>query len=203
MEEGRGKERGITLRGEEGMEGVDIKKGMERFGNNRHIYTEVLRSYAANTRGLMNRLNEYLAAEKMREYSVDIHGIKGSSYGVCANEIGRLAEELEGMSKAGNIEGVKSKHRSFGEKLEILLCGIEKTLGMAESGEKPEAESPDPALLEELREACRGYEIGEAKRIMKQLESFRYKSGEKMIAWLRGQVSEVNFEEICGGSWVE
>ena len=180
---------------------LDINSGLNRFGGE-DIYMDVLRSYSVNTRPLVSALKEYLQADNMHDYAVTVHGIKGSSYNICANEIGNDAEKLETDANYGNIEAVKAGHNAFEIKTVALLDNIDRILAsVVTAAEKPVAESPDPELLDELRRACGNYEMGKIKKLMKQLESFTYRSGEKMVAWLREQVDDVNFEEIYSGKW--
>ena len=63
--------------------------------------------------------------------------------------------------------------------------------------------APDPELLEELRGACREYDVNGVDRIMSRLESFEYENGAELVAWLRGQVEDMCFSEISDGSWPE
>jgi signal transduction histidine kinase/DNA-binding response OmpR family regulator/ABC-type amino acid transport substrate-binding protein len=186
------------------IDGLDIDKGVERFSGDKTAYIQVLRSYAANTRPLIHKMAEYLLAENLRDYAIAAHGIKGSSYGICANEIGKAAEELEIAAKSGNIEAVENLHSPFGRIAETLLDNISSLIASIDAAEKkPSAISPDPALLEELHEACREYDIGRIKNVMAQLESFKYKVGGKIVVWLRSQIDTMNIEEIYDGDWPE
>ena len=187
---------GITIAG------LDIQKGLERFGNNLDTYIKVLRSYAANTSPLISDMAEHIGCGNMRAYAITAHGIKGSSYNIGSNEIGKRAEELEAAAKAGDIEAVKSKHKVFEKKIRTLIDSIKYTLAsICAAEDKPAADSPAPELLAELRDACRDYEIGRIKIIMERLESFAYKSGGKTVEWLREQIDEMNIEGICYGDW--
>jgi hypothetical protein len=65
----------------------------------------------------------------MADYAIVVHGIKGASYGICAQETGDAARVLELAAKAGNLEAVKGGHPAFEKMVEVLLDDINKALG--------------------------------------------------------------------------
>ncbi len=187
---------GITING------VDMTKGLERFGGNETAFIDVLRSYAANTRPLLSSLRECLAAENFEDYAIAIHGIKGSSYGIFALEAGKAAETLEIDAKMKNFDAIRNGHSAFEKIMEALLDHIDKGLSEIDAATgKPAAAVPDPVLLKELREACEAFDMDRVDKAMARLESFRYESGGQLVAWLREQVSNMAFEEIFSGKW--
>ncbi len=111
------------------IEGWDKRKALERFSDDEEVLIGVLRSYATGMRPLVDDLDRYMAAENLRDYAIAVHGIKGASYGICAQEAGRLAESLEVAAKAGDVEGVKGRHRAFIDTVKTLVDTIEKKLG--------------------------------------------------------------------------
>jgi len=84
---------------------LDIKKGIKRFSGDIDAYLEVLCSYAKNTPPLLNASQE---ASKNRDCLVDyktiVHGIKGSSRAIFANEIADMAEALEEAANSGEYK---------------------------------------------------------------------------------------------------
>jgi CheY-like chemotaxis protein len=178
--------------------GFDIAKALRRFSGDGAVLIDVLRSYSAGTRGLLAKLKSFLDAGDLAGYAIDVHGVKGSSYAICAQGTGKAAEELEAAAKAGDIEAVKAGHDAFAKTAEALLAEIEGLLaGFSADAEKPLAEAPDPALLEELRAACASFEMDRVDSAMERLEAFRYERGGELIAWLREKVDSMEFEEIA------
>ncbi len=60
------------------------------------------------------------------------------------------------------------------------------------------APEPDAALLEQLRAACRAFDMDGVDAAMEQLESFKYERGGEQLAWLRERVDAMAFEDIAG-----
>jgi hypothetical protein len=76
-----------------------------------------------------------LTRKTLPDYAISVHGLKGASYGVCADAIGRDAEELEFAAKAGDYKKVESKNAAFIAKVETTLKDLAKLLGpWAENG---------------------------------------------------------------------
>ncbi len=176
--------------------GVDKYQAVERFGS-QDVFIDVLRSYVVNTRPLLDNLRDYLAAGNFEDYKIVIHGIKGSSYAIFAQEAGKLAEELEKAAKSEDFDTVRANHGIF-EKTELMLLDdIDQALKEINvTTEKPLAAEPDTELLRELRDACQAFDMDRVDAAMAELESFRYRNGEGLVLWLREQVDNMAFEEI-------
>jgi signal transduction histidine kinase/CheY-like chemotaxis protein len=182
------------------IEGLDVRGALSRFNNDEAIFIDVLRSYVSVTRSLLGELGNNLDAGDLEAYCITVHGIKGSSYGIFAWKIGAKAEELENAARAGDIEKVKITQPIFEETMKKLIESIEQALAQIEARtRKPAASAPDPALLRELREACKAFNMDRVDAAMAKLESFRYDHGSELVAWLRQKVHEMAFEEISAG----
>ncbi len=178
--------------------GLDYEKALERFSGDAAAVVVVLRSYAAGTRSLLGGLREQLKAGDLPGYAITVHGIKGSSYGIQAREVGQLAEGLEKAAKAGNLAAVQAGHGPFEKTAEALLDELDRALGEIDAATAaPVAQSPDPELLRELSEACGAFEMDRVDAIMEKLTSRRYEDGEELVAWLREKVADMAFEEIA------
>ncbi len=187
---------GVSLTEKFRINGVDNSQVVERFGS-QNVFIDVLRSYVVNTRPLLDTLREYLAEGNFEDYTIAIHGIKGSSYAIFAQEAGKLAEELEKAAKAGDFDTVRASHGIFERTEMLLLDDIDQVLKEINgSTKKPLASEPDAELLRELKEACEAFDMDRVDAAMAELESFRYTSGEELVLWLREQIDNMAFEEI-------
>ncbi|MDR0600161.1 MAG: response regulator [Treponema sp.] len=181
------------------VEGLDLAQGKERY-NGEAAYVEVLRSYHLHTPGLLKKLRELLSEgeESLAEYTVVIHGLKGSSYGICANDAGGLAEELETAARAKDIDRVRAGNNAFVETVEYLLRDLGELLKKAEDRKetKRKLPAPDPAALSRLREAAALYRVEAMEQNLNELESFEYESGGELIPWLREQMDNLEYDAI-------
>ncbi|MDR0720472.1 MAG: response regulator, partial [Treponema sp.] len=139
------------------MEELNFEAGLERYSGEA-IYSRILRSYTVHTPELLEKLRS-LSRETLGDYAVTVHGLKGSSYGICADGIGKQAEALEYAAKAGDYEKVTADNNAFIDRVEKFLVNLAALLGKtAEKGpEKPQAPAPDKSLLEKILEASRHF----------------------------------------------
>ncbi|MDR2662338.1 MAG: response regulator [Treponema sp.] len=179
-----------------GLKGMDFKAGLKRY-ETEEIYMKVLQSYVTHSPELLDKLRS-LTRETLPGYAVTVHGLKGASYGICANETGKDAEELEHAAKAGNYEKVSSKNTAFIEKTESFLGDLRKLLeSTAEKEEKKrKAAAPDRALLEKLLDASRRFKPAIMEEVMTELEGWEYESGGELIPWLREQLDNLEYDAI-------
>jgi signal transduction histidine kinase/DNA-binding NarL/FixJ family response regulator len=177
---------------------IDLERGIERFGRDEVIYLEVLESYARDTPLLLEGLR-CVEPETLAAYAVTVHGIKGSSRGICAGDVGALAEDLERAAKAEDLSFIEAKNSAFlaaaeqlAERLSALIQKVRKV-----SAPKPLKPEPDLTTLAALRAACEKFDIDEADKAMNNLTAWEYESGGELITWLKEQAALLNFKQIA------
>ena len=175
--------------------GVDMDKGIERFGSE-ESFLQVLRSYATNTRPLLEMFRT-VSENNLDAYMVAVHGIKGSSRGICAEMVGAEAEALEMAARSGAVGFVVENTPEFLETVLKLVTDIENMLGAINTEHpKPQADKPDAATLAELLTACENYDMDGVDAAMEKIEAYEYESDDGLVAWLRENVDQMNFTAI-------
>ncbi|MCL1813020.1 MAG: ATP-binding protein, partial [Treponema sp.] len=180
------------------IKGLDVDNGIERFHGDEKIYLHVLQSYAGNTQPLLKTAKE-VTKEKLADYAIIVHGIKSSSRGICAEDVGAMAEALEKAAKEGNFDFVTANNTAFIEEAEKLVGALDDMLRQMSSKEpKPKKDKPDSKLLLKLSEACKDFNAGEIDTIMSELDSYEYEyeSDNELVTWLRENAALLNYEEI-------
>jgi signal transduction histidine kinase/CheY-like chemotaxis protein len=175
-------------------EGLDWKKGLDRFGGDGRFYTETLRSYAVHTPALLDSIRGVGALEN---YAVTIHRIKGSSYGISADVVGRKAERLEHAARAGNLVLVEAENKELIAMAEQFIVRLNDLLDtLCRLLEKPLRAAPDKALLAKILEAVKNYEMGEIGQALNELEQYSYETEADLVSWLRDQIDRAEFESV-------
>jgi CheY-like chemotaxis protein len=176
------------------LEGMDFTAGIKRYGGE-EIYLRILRSYLTHSPELLDKLRS-LTRETLPDYAVTVHGLKGASFGICADAIGKDAEELEFAAKAGDYEKVEAKNAVFIAKVEASLEGLRNLLQSAVESEKPKAAAPDKSLLEKLLDASKRFKPAIMEDVLAELEKYDYESGGELIPWLRKQIDNLEYEAV-------
>jgi len=176
--------------------GLNIVKGIRQFGDDTGSYLKVLRSYAINTRALLDSLRSF-SAEKIHDYEIIVHGIKGSSASICADELAAKAKALETAAKAKDIDFIKNHNQAFVNAAQSLIMELDNLFTEIDSeNPKPQKDKPDEKLLQRLINACDAYDMDGVDSAMDEIMEFNYKSDNGLVAWLQENIEQMNFSEI-------
>jgi len=117
--------------------GVDVKKGLDFCDGDLDIYIRVLRSYVIDTEEALKKIQN-VSEINLREYAVSVHGIKGTSEAIGAEETRETAKQLEYMAKQGviyielgkscDMASILEKNKPFVKHVENLVNGIKNWL---------------------------------------------------------------------------
>jgi len=179
------------------IDGLDTAKGVHRFGGDEKVYIDVLRAYAADVNSALESL-ENVNEQTLKNYTIKVHGIKGTSYDVYADQIAKEARELEEAGKSGDLEFIKTNNPAFIVNVKNMLAGInEFFINLDGESQKPLKDKPDAKILLKLAGACNDYNMDGADTAMAELESYRYETDNDLIEWLRYNIDRMNFEQIA------
>ncbi|MDR0827741.1 MAG: response regulator [Desulfovibrio sp.] len=178
------------------LSGLDLEKGLKRFGDDEETYLDVLKSYTLHTSPLLDDLRGCLQ-ERLPDYAIVVHGIKSSSRSIGAEQIGAQAEDLEFAAKAGDFAFVDAHNATLIETVQVLIEKLSALLhDIAEKNPKPLKAEPDANVLAVLLEACTNFDIDGADKAMAELESYSYTSRGELVEWLKTQISVAGFKQI-------
>jgi signal transduction histidine kinase/CheY-like chemotaxis protein len=189
------------------VEGVDLAAGTAQFGGEEN-YLEIVEVFVHDTPKLLdtvqNALNGFrlmpraaaAALDAFKSYTITVHGIKGSCYGICAASVGDLAKELEMAAKSQDLGKVVELNNRFIQAAEKLVEELKALLPQKEEKPKPEKAAPDPAVLQMLLEATRSYNITIMLRVLEELEQYRYKTNDRLIHELRNATADYEYTEV-------
>jgi len=181
---------------DKGIEGINIQKGLSRFRDDKKAYINVLRSFAKNTAPLLETLQN-VDKNNLTEYAVTVHGIKGSSGSICADETAKIAESLEKAAISGNYDYIISNNTNFITTVQNLISNITTMLHKLDSdNHKPKKEKPDKEILNRLLQACKNYEMNNVDSALDELELCTYETDTDLITRLRENTEQMNFDEI-------
>ena len=187
---------GGSLLHDKKIEGLDIDRGLQRYGNDDKTYLRVLRSYAASVRSMLGVV-ENASEDKLNDYKIKVHGIKGTSLDIFAEEVGSAAKDLEEAAKTGNFDYIVKHNPAFLEAAGKMVSDIEDLLAKIEAeNPKPEKDRPDADTLAKLLDACKNFDMDGIDAAMSLIEKFKYISDDGLADWLRDNVDRMNIKQI-------
>jgi len=174
---------------------LDIKKGIVLFGDDK-TYFNVLRSFNINTVSLLESIRD-VSPDKLSAYATTVHGIKGSSRGICAEPLGDLADSLEKAAKAGDFDFVSANNAIFIEEAYKLISEIDDaTQFFFPDKPKIRTEEPDPVLLKKLLEACKHFNTDEIDVLIDELDSYEYETGGGLAADIVNSAHKYDYSDM-------
>ncbi|MCR5502574.1 MAG: response regulator [Lachnospiraceae bacterium] len=93
--------------------GVDTDYGLQRYGNDRDFYRELLADYAAGGEMVRTDLAEAFGKKDWNAYMIRAHGLKSTSALIGAEKISSTAGKLEQAAKEENGEIIAAYHTKF------------------------------------------------------------------------------------------
>jgi HPt (histidine-containing phosphotransfer) domain-containing protein len=159
----------------------------------------ILKSFVTHTPLLLETMDGHFESS-LSDYTIAVHGLKGTCNAIGAAETGEAARELEVASKEGNFDLVRRKHGTLWREALELTVRLKALLEEWEANQ-PEAEKewraePDRALLARLYAAAEELDSNTSEEILGELEQYRYREGQELIVWLREQAENFDYDAI-------
>jgi signal transduction histidine kinase len=174
------------------IEGIDLAKGFERYGG-KEAFLEIVKVFCDQGESILTMLGNP-REETLGDYAITAHGLKGSLFGICADELGREAELLEKAAKAGDLGTVLAGNPAFLQRLAGFVLGL-KALDIPKETKGRKAE-PDRELLSELLKAAEEFDLNKMEDRIAALEDYEYDKGGEIVPWLREKIRNLEYGEI-------
>ena len=176
--------------------GIDSKIGLAIYDGDKGIFINVMRAFVPNALSVIEKLR-IVTEETLDEYAINVHGLKGISAGIGAEDLKIASSEMEAIAKSENLGAVLAANGEFIRKAESLTANVIAWIKEnADEGSKPLLPCPDKNLLHELRKHCEAYDISSVDEVMNKLESCRYESDASLVIWLRERINESDFSSV-------
>jgi hypothetical protein len=178
--------------------GLDITKGLNKYDGDEDVYIKILRSYAASTRSILEKIGT-VNEENLAKYRISVHSIKGTSLDIYADGIGNAASRLEEAAVAGDIDFINKNTPAFLNDTWTVINAIEAVL-LECTPVKPKSKKDkmDESLIQDLLAACEIYSIDGVDKAMAELEKYEYSDSEdnEIVEWLRERIRMMEFTDI-------
>jgi len=176
--------------------GIDIKKGIGRYGGDVNAYYKILRSYAANVHEMLSDMKE-VNEDTLSDYTIKVHSVKGASYDLFAESIAEKAKLLEEAAREKDFAFIKENNDGFKAQAFELVEKIEAAI-VSIDDEMPRnlKEKPDAASLAKLCSACEIYDMDGVDAAMEEIDAHTYSADDGLAEWLKAKVDLMSFSEI-------
>jgi CheY-like chemotaxis protein/HPt (histidine-containing phosphotransfer) domain-containing protein len=100
--------------------GINMDKAMDQLGDDEEILELTLQSFVDNTPAVLDKVRNF-SEEKIADYVITVHGVKGICRNLCAEEIASLALSLEQAGRSSDIDFIKKNN-------DVLIGEVEKLI---------------------------------------------------------------------------
>lgn len=107
------------------IDSIDEKALLAHLDDDRDLLRSLISIYSTNTPLLLQRLNDAINANDTKEVSITAHTLKGTCRHFLAREAARLAERIEDMARAGNLDTAAENYRSLTLAVKSLTTQLE------------------------------------------------------------------------------
>jgi hypothetical protein len=134
---------------------------------------------------------------KLSDYTITVHGIKGSCYDIYADNIGKAAAGLEAASKVGDIDYITEHNELFIKSALQLINDIDDmVLTIRKEYPKPIKDKLDVSLMENMIDACKSYIMDDVNDAMSEIDVYQYETDDDLVQWLHENVCLMNYAQI-------
>ena len=156
------------------IENVDYDKAMTLCGKSEDILLSVIEVYVKSYSQIKERIDSTYAKEDLKNYAIEVHGVKSSSRSIGNDVLGEMAYRLEIEAKDGNIAYVKENHSEFVMKYEQFVGKLKEIVDKLKTEEKIEkvkfSKEEILSMINECISLYDEFETTKAEEVLKKLQ---------------------------------
>ncbi len=158
-------------------------------------YRDLLSVYRVDGERKLVLLEKLFAQKDMKNYEIEVHGLKSASANIGALELSAMAKEHESAAKRGDREYIDGHFKELTAAYEKQIAAIGQFLG-EESAETDLGEIEHDALVAEIKEALEKLEHFQSKQCAEQIAHLlQYRLKEDTANALREVLNQLKLYE--------
>ena len=177
------------------IEGLDVKEGIKNCGSEA-LFLNLLGDFYKLIDEKCMKLEDYLIKEQLREYTIEVHGLKNTARMIGALELSGLFYQMEQLGNAGNISEIQFRNKEVME----LFCSYKSILEPFAFKAEEKKEVPLEQIkqaLKQLHDAVDEFDLDGADEAMRLLEGYELPVRMQAdVAHLSAMVSDVAMEKV-------
>jgi HPt (histidine-containing phosphotransfer) domain-containing protein len=159
----------------EGIEGIDMSKGLWLSGASRERYFKILNIFYKDGKQRLLHIKEMPKAEELAAFVTNVHALKGACASIGASSTANMAAFLEKSGKDRDIEAIQSRLDEFYGEFSLLLERIHTFLN------KQTVKRETPPLVEYQNEVVRN----ELRNLLDALKNYNVSKSDNILDTLK------------------
>ncbi|MBQ4529312.1 MAG: response regulator [Lachnospiraceae bacterium] len=185
------------------IDGIDTKSAIENMKIKEDTYINILETYHKDLEATIQRIDQAKSKEDIKNFVIDVHGIKSSSASVGAMELSELAKELEMAGKEQQLDFIESHYDNFIRKSEEMVKNL-KEFFAEESVNKEERNVTDfvqhrldTEWMKAMVDACEDMDSQSIAKLIETLKDKKFNEDDsKKIKQMIEYANQYDYDEI-------
>jgi CheY-like chemotaxis protein/HPt (histidine-containing phosphotransfer) domain-containing protein len=175
---------------------ISLATGLDRIQGQRNVYKRMLRLMVDDINKSDKNLNKFLEEEDMRNFQVEVHGIKGSLASIGAMDLSEKARVIEAASDKDNISFCVSNLPLFLNELNNLNLKLQDIFSITQQNNVPIEILPElPIILNRLEEAFTEIDFDRIDEELENLDELNLSNALKFkIEHIKDEVIVMDYE---------
>jgi len=187
------------------IEGVEAAYIMKKLNLDKATYLDILKTYYMDLQAALGRIAAMNRKEEIKDFVVDVHGVKSISSSVGAMELSEMAKQLEYAGKESDFRFIDAHIGEFVETCERMVEALQGLFdGKVDASEKEDVPKEDAVLsaldaqwLQEMGTACDEMDSVRAKELLEQIREKRFGEKEKLLVKkIEEAVGQYEYDEV-------
>lgn len=179
---------------------IDISSGLAYYAGDMKAYLSVLKTFQLTGKNIIGKIQEHLDMRNLKNYTIEVHGLKSSALTIGATSLSELAKELEMAAKENKLKVIIEKNPVLIARYQEILNDIAKNVDFNEESEIIKPPISDEELFNKLNSALHAVEEMEAKETIDILDdilnhSYKNNSMLSIIKSCRSDMESFQYEK--------
>ena len=176
------------------IEGINSAEAMKKLHLNEDVYHSILKTYYVDLKKAMKRMD----IADLRNFVVDVHGIKSISASVGAMELSEYAKELEYAGKAEDVVFLEENTPAFIEMCQGMIQRLDDYFAEEEeTALKKEHAVLDKKWLSDVYQACEDMDSSGAMDLLKEIQGMQFDEQEdRLVKQIIEYVEQYDYDEV-------
>ncbi|SKC07875.1 Signal transduction histidine kinase [Lachnospiraceae bacterium] len=182
------------------IDGIDINAGLTNCGS-KELYVKSVNTFMESADDNILIIKQFFEQKNIPDYTIKVHALKSSARIIGANELSKLAEQLEHAGDETDLETIENKTPLLLEKYQVLFTALKRAKGEPDESENNLPEIDDESFIEavnSISELAKNFDYDSIRYIIANIDNYRVPSGRKdFYNKLKKAFSNADWAELC------
>ncbi len=182
------------------IDGIDINAGLTNCGS-KELYVKSVNTFMESADDNILIIKQFFEQKNIPDYTIKVHALKSSARIIGANELSKLAEQLEHAGDEKDIKAIESRTPLFLEKYQVLFTALKRAKGDPDVSDNDLPEIDDESFIEavnSISELAKNFDYDSVKYIIANIDNYKVPDRRSdFYNKLKKAFSNADWAELC------